>query len=66
MVIDEVNDRKFPRYLVYDIVKFEGETVGQMDFNIRFLCIQKEIVGARHTHIVSVRESRLKMVNRFF
>ena len=25
MVIDEVNDQKFPRYLVYDVIQFEGQ-----------------------------------------
>ncbi len=59
MVIDEVNDKKFPRYLVYDIIKFEGDSVGQLDFNIRFYCIQKEIVGARNTYIVNVRQPKI-------
>ena len=55
MVIDEVGDERFPRYLVYDIIRFEGLEVGKTDFSTRLLCIQKEIVGARNTYITSVR-----------
>jgi mRNA-capping enzyme len=47
MVIDEVGDQKFPRYLVYDIVRFEGEEVGQTNFSTRLLCIDKELVQTR-------------------
>jgi len=54
MVIDEVKDQRFPRYLVYDIIRFEGDSVGKLNFDTRLLCIKKEIVGARHTHIISV------------
>ena len=59
MVIDEIKDangheQKFPRYLIYDIVKFKGQDVGQTDFERRLLCIKKEIIGARHTYIAEV------------
>ena len=55
MVIDEVNCQRYPRYLVYDIIKFEGLEVGQTEFPTRLTCIQKEIVGARNTYITSVK-----------
>ena len=59
MVIDEIKDangheQKFPRYLIYDIVKFKSIDVGQTDFERRLLCIQKEIIGARHKYIGEV------------
>ncbi|XP_060593527.1 mRNA-capping enzyme-like [Ruditapes philippinarum] len=51
MIQDTVNGKNVPRYLVYDIVKFEGQDVGKTDFNTRVLCINKEIVGARNTKV---------------
>ena len=59
MVIDEFKDangheQKFPRYLIYDIVKYKNQDVGQTDFERRILCIKKEIIGARHTYIGEV------------
>ena len=59
MVIDEFRDengheKKYPRYLIYDIVKFKGQDVGQTDFDRRLLCIKKEIVDARNTYIREV------------
>ena len=54
MVIDEVNEVKYPRYLVYDIVTYKGIEVGKTDFSRRLLCIHKEIVGARKTYIEQV------------
>lgn len=51
MILDTVNGQNVPRYLVYDIVKFEGQDVGKTDFNRRLLCIEKEIIGARNTKI---------------
>ena len=47
MVIDHVNNEQFPRYLVYDIIKFENEDVGQTNFSTRLLCIDKEIIKTR-------------------
>ncbi|XP_036406015.1 mRNA-capping enzyme [Megalops cyprinoides] len=47
MIIDKVNGQPVPRYLIYDIVKFNGQPVGQCDFNIRLLCIEKEIIFPR-------------------
>jgi hypothetical protein len=54
MVIDEVGSSRFPRYLVYDIVRFETAEVGKTDFSTRLTCIEKEIVGARNQYILSV------------
>lgn len=51
MIMDKVGDKNVPRYLVYDIVKFEGIDVGGTHFDRRLLCIQKEIIGPRHTKI---------------
>ena len=61
MVIDEYKDqsgqeKKYPRYLIYDIVKFKNIDVGQTDFDRRLLCIKKEIIGARNTYIAEVIE----------
>ncbi|XP_061890437.1 mRNA-capping enzyme [Entelurus aequoreus] len=47
MIIDKVNGQPVPRYLIYDIIKFNGQPVGQCDFNIRLLCIEKEIISPR-------------------
>lgn len=55
MVIDEVGSERFPRYLVYDIVKFEGIDVGMTEFSTRLVCIEREIVGARNTYIKTVK-----------
>ena len=54
MVIDEVNNERYPRYLVYDIVTFKGIEVGKTEFSRRLLCIEKEIVGARRTFMNEV------------
>lgn len=47
MIIDKVNGQPVPRYLIYDIIKFNGQPVGQCDFSIRLLCIEKEIIFPR-------------------
>lgn len=47
MVIDEFEGRKISRYLIYDIIKFEGDDVGGCDFDRRLLCISKEIIKPR-------------------
>jgi len=52
MVIDVVNGEKFPRFLIYDIVRYEGNEVGKCDFRRRLECIEKEIVGARNKYIM--------------
>uniref|UniRef100_A0A674IKA8 mRNA-capping enzyme n=1 Tax=Terrapene triunguis TaxID=2587831 RepID=A0A674IKA8_9SAUR len=48
MIIDKVNGQVVPRYLIYDIIKFNGQPVGECDFNIRLACIEKEIIFPRH------------------
>uniref|UniRef100_A0A8C3JHC3 RNA guanylyltransferase and 5'-phosphatase n=1 Tax=Calidris pygmaea TaxID=425635 RepID=A0A8C3JHC3_9CHAR len=48
MIIDKVNGQVVPRYLIYDIIKFNGQPVGDCDFNIRLACIEKEIIFPRH------------------
>ncbi|XP_073483022.1 mRNA-capping enzyme [Aquarana catesbeiana] len=48
MIIDKVKGQVVPRYLIYDIVKFNGQPVGDCDFNIRMSCIEKEIILPRH------------------
>ncbi|PSN46300.1 mRNA-capping enzyme [Blattella germanica] len=49
MVIDKVNGQDIPRYLAYDIIKFDGCDVGKTPFYpVRLSCIEKEIVQARH------------------
>ncbi|XP_064597086.1 LOW QUALITY PROTEIN: mRNA-capping enzyme-like [Liolophura sinensis] len=48
MILDKVEDKNVPRFLVYDIIKFEGLDVGGTDFERRLLCIQKEIIGPRY------------------
>ncbi|XP_032829539.2 mRNA-capping enzyme [Petromyzon marinus] len=48
MIVDKVNGQDVPRYLIYDIVKFNGQPVGQCDFRTRQQCIQREIIEPRH------------------
>ncbi|KAK2527737.1 Rngtt [Columba livia] len=48
MIIDKVNGQVVPRYLIYDIIKFNGQPVGDCDFNVRLACIEKEIIFPRH------------------
>ncbi|XP_052757830.1 mRNA-capping enzyme [Galleria mellonella] len=49
LVIDKVKGQNIPRYLVYDIIKYEGEDVGKMAFYpTRLEYIEKEIVNPRH------------------
>ncbi|KAG8184984.1 hypothetical protein JTE90_024519 [Oedothorax gibbosus] len=60
MIIDKVEGRDVPRYLAYDIVKFEGQDVGQTDFERRLLCINKEIIGPRRAAMESGKLDRSK------
>lgn len=48
MVIDRVNGQAVPRYLIYDIIKFNAQPVGDCDFNTRLQCIEREIISPRH------------------
>lgn len=46
MVIDKVNGQKRPRYLVYDIVRYENDYVGKKPFfPDRLMYIERRIVG---------------------
>ncbi|CAG2101565.1 unnamed protein product, partial [Medioppia subpectinata] len=47
MIVDEVKGQKIARYLIYDIISFEGQEVGGTDFRRRMLCIEKEVIGPR-------------------
>lgn len=48
MVIDKVDGINIPRFLAYDIIKFEGQEVGKMPFYpIRLHCIENEIIKPR-------------------
>ncbi|CAG0898456.1 unnamed protein product [Darwinula stevensoni] len=60
MVIDEVKGKKIPRFLIYDIIRFQGNKVGQMDFNVRLMCIRREIVEPRHAAMASGAIDRTK------
>lgn len=52
MVIDKVDGEDIPRYLVYDIVKFENQDVGKMAFYpVRQSCIENEIIKPRNAAI---------------
>lgn len=64
MVIDEVDDRRFPRFLVYDIIRYEGNEVGKTVFSTRLHCIDKEIVQTRARYIQEV--SLTHVYDRFF
>ncbi|XP_023615107.1 mRNA-capping enzyme isoform X7 [Myotis lucifugus] len=48
MIIDKVNGQAVPRYLIYDIIKFNAQPVGDCDFNVRLQCIEREIINPRH------------------
>lgn len=46
MVIDKVNGQKRPRYLVYDIIRYENEDVGKKPFDPdRLVYIERRIIG---------------------
>ena len=47
MIVDEVNGEKFPRFLIYDALVFQGNLVGHCIFETRIACIKKEIIFAR-------------------
>jgi len=49
MVIDRIDGKDYPRFLVYDIIRFRGEEVGKTKFETRLTCIRKELIEARKT-----------------
>lgn len=44
---DKENNRDVPRYLIYDIIRFQGEDVWGVDFCRRLTCIQRELYEPR-------------------
>ncbi|XP_055681575.1 mRNA-capping enzyme [Lutzomyia longipalpis] len=49
MVIDKVKGLSIPRYLIYDVIKYEDDDVGQMPFYpTRLKCIEENIIGPRY------------------
>ncbi|XP_061479287.1 mRNA-capping enzyme isoform X4 [Rhineura floridana] len=60
MIIDRVNGQVVPRYLIYDIIKFNGQPVGECDFNVRLACIEKEIIFPRHDKMKSGQIDKAK------
>lgn len=58
MVIDkEVNGTKIPRYLVYDVIMYDGTNTSELPFYPgRYCKIEKHIMGGRHR---AMREGRL-------
>lgn len=48
LVNDKEGDQIHPRFLIYDIIKFEGQDVGKTDLERRMLCIDKEIIKPRN------------------
>ncbi|WKY11709.1 hypothetical protein Q1695_003352 [Nippostrongylus brasiliensis] len=60
MIIDHVKDERgntvdLPRLLIYDIVHFEDVHVGKENFDIRFMCIRKELIEPRNAAIKAGR-----------
>lgn len=51
MVIDKVNGESIPRYLAYDIIKFQSQDVGKVEFPVRMSCIENEIITPRNMAI---------------
>ncbi|VDP12627.1 unnamed protein product [Heligmosomoides polygyrus] len=60
MIIDHVKDEHgnmvdLPRLLIYDIVHFEDIHVGKENFDIRFMCIRRELIEPRNEAIKAGR-----------
>ncbi|CAG5056469.1 unnamed protein product [Parnassius apollo] len=54
MVVDKEDGEEKPRYLCYDIIRFENQNVGRESFYpIRLMCIEKEIMNPRNRAIAS-------------
>lgn len=58
MVIDKVNGQNVPRYLVYDIIRYENEDFSTKSFEDRLIAIKHYIIGPRHEAM------RRGMINR--
>ncbi|KAL3184478.1 hypothetical protein MRX96_031770 [Rhipicephalus microplus] len=57
MIIDKDNGRDVPRYLIYDIIRFQGEEVMGVDFCRRLTCISHELYEPRKA---AMQEGRIK------
>ena len=57
---DPKSNQKIPRFLIYDIVKHENESIGQQNFDIRMQCIDEEIIKPRQEAM------RVGKINRNF
>lgn len=56
MVIDKVDGKDIPRYLIYDIIKFESQDVNRAPFYpVRLRCINDELIAPRLAAIVDGR-----------
>lgn len=60
MVIDKINGKSYPRFLVYDIVRFRNMEVGKTNLETRLMCIRKEIIETRKHAMESGRILREK------
>lgn len=57
--VDPISNQKIPRFLIYDIVRFETDEVGKMNFQVRIQCINKEIIFARNEAIKQGKLNKL-------
>ncbi|XP_055909228.1 mRNA-capping enzyme [Eupeodes corollae] len=48
MVIDKVQGQNIPRYLVYDVIQFQGNSVAKMNFRDRLKYIKNGLIEPRH------------------
>ncbi|KHJ82650.1 mRNA capping enzyme, catalytic domain protein, partial [Oesophagostomum dentatum] len=60
MIIDHVKNEHgetvdLPRLLIYDIIHFEDMHVGKENFDIRFMCIRRELIEPRNAAIKAGR-----------
>lgn len=63
MIIDKDNGRDVPRYLIYDIIRFQGEEVWKSDFCKRLMCISNELYEPRKA---AMQEGRIKRESESF
>lgn len=59
MVIDKVDGKEFPRYLAYDVIRYDGQNVMHRPFYPdRYTIIKKNIMGGRYSAIFEGRLHR--------
>lgn len=66
MVIDKVNGLSIPRYLVYDVVKFENEDIGNRTFPERLKCIEKEVIQPLKRSTINKQRETFSMRTKGF